>query len=264
MSTNPPTNFLITSQYKRFVELCEYSHGGKIIGLCFGKPGVGKTESARHYANWQTIEPLLSKPLRTRSIPASIVGCTTAFFTPDVTVTPRKLQSGLALLRNRFDELIEQATLWYAPKTQACAVQKHLKLLIVDESDRLKFQSLELLRDLYDRGNMSILLMGAPGIERRLKRFGQLYSRFNFAYEMLPLNTNEMRLFISQKWLELKLPLTADSKVSAAIMRIANGNFRVLHRIFTEIERLQQLNCLPIITPDLIEVACQGLLLGTG
>ena len=261
MTTNPPTTFLITSQYKRFVELCKYSHNGKIIGLCFGKPGVGKTESARHYANWHTIEPLLSKPLRTRSIPVSIVGCTTAFFTPDVTVTPKKLQSGLVLLKNRFDELIEQATLWHAPKTQASTVHKHLKLLIVDEADRLKFQSLELLRDLYDRNNMSILLMGAPGIERRLKRYGQLHSRFNFAYEMLPLTADEMRLFIAQKWLELNLPLSADDAVSSAIMRIANGNFRVLHRFFTEIERLQTLNCLPLITPDLVEIARQGLLL---
>ncbi len=51
--------------------------------------------------------------------------------------------------------------------------------------------------------------------------------------------------------------------VSAGIMRIANGNFRVLHRVFTEIERLQKLNCLPLITPDLVEMARKGLLLGT-
>lgn len=217
-----------------------------------------------HYANWHTLEPLLGKPLRTRPVPVSIVGCTTAFYTPDVTVTPKKLQSGLALLRNRFNELVEQGTLWHAPETTANSPgQKHLKLLIVDEADRLKFSSLELLRDLYDRTDMSILLLGAPGIERRLKRYGQLHSRLNFVYEMAPLTVEEMRLFISGKWLELNLPLSADDAVSAGIMRIANGNFRVLHRVFTEIERLQKLNCLPLITPDLVEMARKGLLLGT-
>lgn len=80
---------------------------------------------------------------------------------------------------------------------------------------------------------------------------------------MQPLNTDEMRLFILQKWLELNLPLSADDCVSAAIMRIANGNFRALHRIFDEIERLQKLNRLAKITPDLVEVARQDLLLGT-
>jgi hypothetical protein len=112
---------------------------------------------------------------------------------------------------------------------------------------------------------VSVLLIGSPGIERRLRRsgYGQLHSRFNLAYEMQPLNTDEMRLFISQKWLELDLPLSADDRVSAAIMRLANGNFRALHRIFAEIERLQRLNRLAMITPDLIEVARQDLLLGT-
>ena len=80
---------------------------------------------------------------------------------------------------------------------------------------------------------------------------------------MAPLTVEEMRLFISGKWLELNLPLSADDAVSAGIMRIANGNFRVLHRVFTEIERLQKLNCLPLITPDLVEMARKGLLLGT-
>lgn len=262
--TDTPSAFLITSQYKRFAELCNNSLNSKSINLCYGKPGVGKTESAQHYAKWLTVDPLLSKSSSIRGVPADLVNCSTALFTPDVTVTPRKLQAGIALLRNRFDHLIEQAFYTHDRENWAAHPRnKHLRLLIVDEADRLKFQSLELLRDIYDRGNVSIILMGMPGIDRRLKRFGQLHSRFSFAYEMLPLNKDEMRLFISQKWLELKLPLTADDGVSAAIMRIANGNFRVLHRIFTEVERLQKLNCLPMITPDLVEVARQGLLLGT-
>lgn len=67
---------------------------------------------------------------------------------------------------------------------------------------------------------------------------------------------------VAQKWLELKLPLTADDGVSKAIMRIANGNFRVLIRIFSEIERLQKLNCFTMITPEVVEVARKSLLLG--
>jgi len=58
------------------------------------------------------------------------------------------------------------------------------------------------------------------------------------------------------------MPLDADAAVSTAIMRVCNGNFRSLHRVFTEIERLQKLNCLPAITPDVVETARQALLLG--
>ncbi len=159
--------------------------------------------------------------------------------------------------------VIDQSLLWHQPAGgQHVPRSSHLNLLIIDEADKLKFQPLELLRDLYDRASLSIVLMGMPGIDRRLKRYGQLHSRVHLAYEFLPITADETRLFISRKSLQLGLPVSVDDAVSAAIMRIANGNFRVLHRIFTEIERLQKLNSLPMITPDLVETARQGLLLG--
>jgi len=125
--------------------------------------------------------------------------------------------------------------------------------------------SLEMIRDLYDRTPPSVLLVGSPGIERRLRRtgYGQLHSRFTLAYEIQPLTNDEMRSFISRKWDELNLSCTADDAVSTGIMRISNGNLRVLHRIFNEIKRLQKINCFQAITPDVVEVARKGLLLAT-
>lgn len=67
----------------------------------------------------------------------------------------------------------------------------------------------------------------------------------------------------SRKWEELTLPRPADDAVSAAIMRITYGNLRVLDRIVAEIKRLQKINCFQMITPDIVEVARKGLLLGT-
>ncbi len=176
-----------------------------------------------------------------------------------------KLESGIKILRNRFDELVDQATNWHAREGDMFYPHRFFKLLIIDEADRLKLGALEVIRDIYDRKNLSIVLIGSPGIDRRLRRagYGQLHSRFNLIYEMQPLNIDEMSLFIAQKWFELKLPLTADDGVSRAIMRIANGNFRVLIRIFSEIERLQKLNCFPMITPEVVEVARKSLLMGT-
>jgi DNA transposition AAA+ family ATPase len=262
---NKEARFLITSQYRRFAEFCNKSQTSKFIGLFYGKTGLGKTESALHYSNWRLVESLLNKPAAARVIPTSIVHCSAAVFTPDVNISTSKLESNIKVLRNRFDELLDQATTWHGTDCAQFYPHRFLKLLIIDEADRLKLGALEVVRDLYDRKNLSIVLVGSPGIERRLKRsgYGQLHSRFNLIYEMQPLNTNEMTLFISQKWLELRLPLTADDAVSKAIMRISNGNFRVLIRIFSEIERLQRLNCLSMITPEVVEVARQSLLLGT-
>lgn len=255
----------MTGEYRRFAEICNKSQSNKFIGLFYGRTGLGKTESVYHYANWRIVEPLLDKSAAARQLAPSIVHCSTAVYTPDVGVTPKRVQTGIATLRNRFDELVDQASNWYSVDTGPFLPHKYLKLLIVDEADRLKLGALEVIRDLYDRTTLSVLLVGSPGIDRRLRRtgYGQLHSRFTLAYEIQPMTREEMRCFIGRKWDELNLPCTADDAVSAAIMRISGGNFRVLHRIFTEIKRLQKINCFHAITPDVVEVARKGLLLGT-
>lgn len=57
------------------------------------------------------------------------------------------------------------------------------ELLSIDEADRLKITSLEQALDYSDRHNMGVILMVVPGIEERLTRSLQLYSRIGFAHE---------------------------------------------------------------------------------
>jgi hypothetical protein len=55
---------------------------------------------------------------------------------------------------------------------------------------------------------------------------------------------------------------TSDDALSAAIMRITKGNFQPCIAFFAEIKRFRAQ--LPLmVTPDLVEVARQGLLLGS-
>lgn len=51
------------------------------------------------------------------------------------------------------------------------------ELLIVDEADRVKTTGLEQIRDYYDRHRMGVIYIGLSGIEGRLVRYPQLYSR---------------------------------------------------------------------------------------
>ena len=45
-------------------------------------------------------------------------------------------------------------------------------------------------------------------------------------------------------------------------MRITAGNFRLVDRLTTQIERIQRLNNIPTLTPELVDAAREALLIG--
>ena len=258
------TAFIVTKEYRRFAEFCDACRPTGYIGICYGPPGVGKTLSARHYALWDLIEPRLPRQADYLPLPPEIAFCQTVFYTPSVTNTPRAIADEIRESRLMLGRFVNEANpnsgmKW--PPTDAC------KLLIVDEADRLKFNSLEQVRDIYDRGQIGLVLIGMPGLEKSLARFPQLYSRVGFAHPFKPLGAEEMFFLLEHKWSQLGLTLQrddfTDAEAVAAIIRMTGGNLRLVQRLFTQIERILKINGLQTVSCEVVEAARECLVIGT-
>src|SRR3954447_25482215 len=145
-------DFQETQEYRRFAEFCDACRQYRYIGLCYGPPGVGKTLSARHYAQWDWLEPLLAG--QPQSAPGyrgpALAGCRVLLYTPDVTVSPRRLTTDVNRLAWALKLAVGQVL---TPALEAAEIlidhPERVELLVIDEADRLKFPTLDQLRDLY-------------------------------------------------------------------------------------------------------------------
>jgi DNA transposition AAA+ family ATPase len=139
-------------------------------------------------------------------------------------------------------------------------------LIIIDEADRLKTASLEQVRDIFDQSDLGMVLIGMPGLEKRLSRYPQFYSRVGFVHAFHPLSTVQMRTLLGRKWSPSGVILPEDGvreeATLAAIIRITGGNFRLLHRLLTQIARIVEINALAKVTQEVVEAAREALVIG--
>ncbi|MDV5999540.1 AAA family ATPase [Kocuria rhizophila] len=271
MSIGPPPvpkrpPFQNTREHRRFTEFADTVRADRTIGLCWGPPGVGKTLSARHYAGtddwdqWYSIYPEDLGP-----VPDRILAARTGFFTPTVAATTRQIDQGLPRVCQQISYALDYAQHGVVDPLvhTASRYSGRTELLIIDEADRLKTTGLEQVRDYYDRHTMGVILIGMPGIEKRLARYPQLYSRIGFAHEYRNLTPEELTVVLA-RW----IPATphddpiAYATAVATIVRITQGNLRLVDRILTQIHRLQTINSLDTLTPEVVDAAREALLIG--
>ncbi len=262
------SGFIVTKEYRRFAEFCDACRRERYIGLCYGPPGVGKTLSARQYTAWDTVAPALEMIRTTTELPMlspTAIANRSLLYTPTVTNTPRRIAEDLDPLFRRFDALVETAL---HPEADGYLSIRHwhTALLVVDEADRLKMPALEQLRDTYDRHTLGLVLIGMPGLEKRLARYAQLYSRVGFVHQFRPLGVEEMRFILTHKWQEMGLTLApddfTDAEAIAAMIRITGGNFRLVQRLCSQIARTLEINALRTVTAEVVEAARESLVIG--
>lgn len=141
-----------------------------------------------------------------------------------------------------------------------------IELIIIDEIDRLKVQNLEQQRNIYDQHNLAMIFIGMPGIEKKLSRYPQLYSRIGFAHEFDNLSKDETHHILEYKWQDLgddlKLEDFTDYEAITTIIKITKGDFRLIHRLFAQIDRIMDINDLDKISTEVVETARDSLVIG--
>lgn len=260
--------FIETRAHTRFAEFAEACATYRYIGVCHGRPGVGKTRSAREYAAYPNMAGYgVADPL-TEPLATQIVNCRAFFYTVPVANTPKIINAGMDLnilklghARLTLDGVVDRVeAISVAP--QACP------LVIVDEADRLSLKSLEYLRDLYDRHGFGLILLGMPGLEKRLARYAQFYSRIGFVHEFKPLTDTEMRFVLAKHVEAFGLHFDPERleavEALAAVIRITRGNFRLMERLVAQMRRIMALNQVEAVSPEVAEAARDCLVIGPG
>ncbi len=112
-----------------------------------------------------------------------------------------------------------------------------------------------------------MILIGIPGIERRILRYPQLYSRVGVLHEFKTLSRDEITFIIeyhlAQLGTEIKIDNFSDYETLNTIVRISKGNLRVLSRLFQQLECLIKINNITSINTDLANTAKEALVTGS-
>jgi DNA transposition AAA+ family ATPase len=226
-------------------------------------PGVGKTLSAWHYADWHHMRGMVEGSgwsYRGFNRP----DWHTLIYTPVVGVTPLRITSNL-------DNLVSSHAMLRTETIHSTELRRHVhgasmftELLVIDEADRLSMGALEQVRDYYDRSHMGLILIGMPGIEKRLSRYPQLYSRVGFVHHYRALSPAALAKVLAANWSHLGLDSDdpGTQATIAAIIRTTSGNFRLVTRLLTQTQRIAHINTVDRISADVIEAARDVLVIG--
>ncbi len=220
--------FVKTKNVRAFVALAEKLKNAPSnvpkIGLVYGEPGLGKTNTILWWSLKQDA----------------------------VLVTAANGMSRIWFLKTLVTELGEE------PKKRAYelfdqAVTKlieHPQILIVDEVDYLvdSTRAIETVRDLHDRTGIPVLLVGMGAADKKLKRYKHLYDRLLGIYKFVPFDLEDVKKIVTTL---CEVPV--DDDVIEIIAKNANRLRQIVIYIL-KIEELAQTNGYKRITKQDLEL----------
>lgn len=202
-----------------------------IIGVCCGPAGLGKTVAVRQYAKENSEVVLIEADFG---------------YTPKVLFSEIHKQlgfDGCGTIHTMLLDIVEK-------------LKSSDRLIIVDEAENLPYKALELLRRIYDKANIGILLVGMPRLFNNLKgekgQYAQLYSRVGITSLLESLSEDDMKAIISTV-----TPLV--DSIYPKISTYCGGNTRVLTKLLVRAHRIAELNDMEI-NEDVVQASIRQLI----
>lgn len=218
--------FVKTNNVKKFITMMNHlqnrAEGVPGMGLVYGAPGLGKTQTI----NWW------------------------AFKNDAILVRCNKLMSSSWLLSEILDEMGEIHSYRIADCFNLIVrnLISNPQVLIVDEIDYLTVdtRAVETLRDIHDKTNVPVILVGMTNAKSRLKRYKHLYDRLSEIVEFKPFSKNDITTII-QELSEIPLTDCAMKYIYSNVNR-----FRQIVKIINKAEMLARSNGLNSIDEILL------------
>lgn len=233
---------MVTKQVKEMAAACHALIETREMGVVYGEPGVGKTISAMHItAEWQKRgQP---KALYTEvDVGASPVGIAINLLRMMADIRPANASDALRIIEN-------------------LTMEQELVLIIMDEADRLNARSLEMVRSIYDRTRIPIMLIGMYEILRGLRSHKKFYSRVGISYQYEPLSYEQLAEMLGKLHPLLRdIDPVEENGFLEYIFKATRGEFRRINRLVKQAERIRKANNHPVLSLSVFEAASKLLL----
>lgn len=206
-------------------------HNEQEIGVVVGEAGTGKTRAIYEYAK-QNPDVIL--------IEADLSYTTKIFF--------RELHKKLGLdgngsIYDLFCDCVDK-------------LKNSNRLLIIDEAENLPYRALDMMRRLYDKSNIGILLVGLPRLIANLRgkkgEYKQLYSRVGLFNQIDAWEEEDTKMIISK--------IYQDASLTKIFHQLSKGNGRKLEKLIKRTTKAAKQFNKPI-TQELVKSSAEILML---
>ena len=236
--------FIVTRQVKEVASVCNALIESRDMGIIYGEPGVGKSITASHITEKWTKKGSLRVIYTEADVGSTAVGIAKKLLNLITDLRPANAADAARIIEN-------------------LSSKQQFDLIIVDEAERLNQRCLEMLRSIYDRTKIPVLLIGMTDLLRHLRSHKKFYSRISIAFHYEPLSYQQLSEYLGQLHPLLKdIDSVLEKELLDFIYQYSRGEFRRIIQMVKQAERVRRVNQHPVLSLSVFEAASKLMLRG--